>query len=360
MPEAKVESAAAPLPALVSVGEVQCRLEAIFPEAFPDRGILVGRMAAQVVFVFLYGGFIEGSGRLLRPSLVYFFTAEQARRAAKGQREAWLATALKPGHRPSGKRWYADNTRESIRDDLIRDRLLAMGIVGRKEGVATTSSAPVYSLSAAFAALFAPGIEVFALANAVAAWRKAHLGSASLKRMALRAQGALARQGDVLIEMPDGARMRISAGPSSPILQAMVEAFAPRWLCKPVVLWISASDRKAHPQFVQMAASIGLKFSVSKELPDLILADLADPVRFLFCEIVATDGPVTAQRKAALTAIARQSGIDDEQLHFVTAFQDREAAAFRKTFSRIAPDSDIWFSTEPDLILKLRSAKPST
>ena len=32
-------------------------------------------------------------------------------------------------------------------------------------------------------------------------------------------------------------------------------------------------------------------------------------------------------------------------------------AAFRKTFSRIAPDSDVWFSTEPDLIVELRSAK---
>ena len=358
MPEAKDAAATVPLPALVSVDEVQRRLEAIFPGAFPDRGILVGRMAAQVVFVFMYGGFIEGSGRLLRPSLVYFFTAEQARRVAKGQREAWLSIALRPGHRPSGKRWYADNTRESIRDDLIRDRLLAMGIVGRKEGVATTSSAPVYFLSAAFTALFSPGLDAAALVDAVAAWRSAHLGSSTLKRMALKAQGALARQGDVFIEMPDGTRMRIAAGPSSPILQAMVEEFAPRWLRKPVVLWISASDQKSHPQFVQLAASIGLTFPADKELPDLILADLAGPVRFLFCEIVATDGPVTIQRKAALTAIARQSGIDAAQLHFVTAFQDRQAAAFRKTFSRIAPDSDIWFSTEPDLILELRSAKP--
>ncbi len=348
----------APLPALVSVDEVQRRLEAIFPASFPDRGILVGRMAAQVVFVFLYGGFIEGSGRLLRPSLVYFFTAEQARRVALGQRHAWLDVAFKPGYRPSGKRWYADNSRESIRDDLMRARLLTMGIIARKEGVPTTSSAPVYYLRAAFAALFDPACRGSAMTSAMPAWRSAHLDSSTLKRMALKAQGALARQGDVFIEMPDGTRMRVSAGPSSPILKAMVEAFAPRWLGKPVVLWISASDQKLHPQFVQRAAAIGLSFTAGNELPDLILADLSDPVRFLFCEIVATDGPVTAQRKAALTVIARQAGIDDEQLHFVTAFQDREAAAFRKTFSRIARDSDIWFSTEPDLIVKLRSAKP--
>ena len=358
MLEPGADPAGEPLPVLVVVDEVQRRLDAIFPASFPDRSLLVGRMAAHVVFVFLYGGFIEGRGRWLRPSLVYFFTAEQARRNANAQRKAWLETAFKPGHRPTGKRWYADNSRESIRDDLMRGRLLAMGIIGRKEGVATTSSAPVYFLRTAFAALFDPALVGVAMIDAVAAWRSTHLTSSTLKRMALKAQGALARQGDVYIEMPDGTRMRVSAGPSSPILQAMVEAFAPRWLRKPVVLWISASDQKAQPQFVQRAASVGLVFDASNELPDLILADLADPVRFLFCEIVATDGPVTAERKAALTAIARRSGIDCEQLHFVTAFQDREAAAFRKTFSRIAPDSDIWFSTGPDLILELRSAKP--
>jgi BsuBI/PstI restriction endonuclease domain/BsuBI/PstI restriction endonuclease HTH domain len=355
MPESHAKAS---LPPLVSVDDVQRRLEALFPDAFPDRSILVGRMAAHVVFVFLYGGFIEHSGRLLRPSVVYFFTAEQARKIQSADRLAWLASAFKPGYRPTGKRWYADNSRESIRDDLMRSRLLVMGIIGRKEGVATTSSAPVYFLRAAFAALFDPALSGAALLTAIDTWRATHLASSTLKRMALKAQGALARQGDVLIEMPDGTRMRVSAGPSSPILQAMVEEFAPRWLQKPVVLWISASDRKTHPQFVQLAASVGLAFYTSNELPDLILADLADPVRFLFCEIVATDGPVTAERKAALTAIASRSGIDPEQLHFVTAFQDREAAAFRKTFSRIAPDSDVWFSTEPDLIVELRKAKP--
>ena len=78
MPEPNAEATAPQLPAIVSVDEVQRRLEAIFPAAFSDRSILVGRMAAHVVFVFIYGGFIEGSGRLLRPSLVYFFTARQA------------------------------------------------------------------------------------------------------------------------------------------------------------------------------------------------------------------------------------------------------------------------------------------
>ncbi len=261
-------------PALIGVDEVQRRLSRVFPESFPDRALHVGKMAARVVFVFLYGGFLEGSNRQLRPSTIYLFTAEQARRTTLSARAAWLAVAFRPGFRPAGQRWYADNSRESIRDDLIRNRLVSMGLVGRKAGVPTTSSAPVYFLRATFAALFDPVLDEQALQDAIETWREAHLSSTTLKRMALKARGALARQGDVLIELPDATRIRLSAGPSAPILKALIEDYAQRWLRRPAVLWISASDRKTQPQFVELAATVGLRFETAKFLPDLILADL--------------------------------------------------------------------------------------
>lgn len=123
-----------PLPALIPVEEVQRRLGFIFPLTFPDRGILTGIMAARVVFVFLYGGFSEGTGRLLRPSHVYFFTAEQASKTTDADREYWLSVATRPGNRPDGKRWYADTSRESIRDDLMRNQLLRLGIMHKLPG----------------------------------------------------------------------------------------------------------------------------------------------------------------------------------------------------------------------------------
>lgn len=76
------------LPPLPSIIEVQERLAIIFPESFPDRGILVGVMAARVVFVFLYGGFIEGHNRYLRPSHVYLFTKEQSQKDTDEDRGA--------------------------------------------------------------------------------------------------------------------------------------------------------------------------------------------------------------------------------------------------------------------------------
>jgi hypothetical protein len=345
------------LPAMLSVQAIQDRLSTIFPEEFPDRGILVGVMAARVIFVFLYGGFIEGEGRYLRPSNVYLFTEEQAEKLSDADRLNWLATVNRPGHRMTGRRWYADTSREPIRDDLMRNQWLRLGIMQKLPGNPTTTSLPINFLSREFADLFDPELTEDLLTEAIEKWYSQHMGQATRQRMALRAQGILAKKGDLLVELPDGSRIRITAGPSSQIAKGLIEEFSARHLESPAVIWLSASDKKAIPQFVEMSASIGLKFDLGAELPDLILADMKHPIRLLFCEIVATDGAVTEARKDALLAIVRESEFPQEAVEFLSAFEDREATAFRKNFSRLAPDSLVWFRTEPNLLVVLSTAK---
>ncbi len=355
----KLPLSSAPLPALSSVENVQKRLEIIFPETMPDRGILVGIMAARVVFVFLYGGFIEGHGRYLRPSHVYFFTKEQAEKSSDAERNSWLSVATLPGNRPEGERWYADTSKEPIRDDLMRNRLLPLGIMHKRTGEATTASTPINFISADFAALFDPELtdeEVKIRSNT---WREEHLDQATLQRMALRAKGIQAKDGDVLIEMPDGTRIRISGGPSSPILKGLIEDYATKHLQRPAVLWLSASDKKAYPQFVELSESVGLKFDLNSELPDLILADMGKPVQFQFCEVVASDGAVTESRKKALLMLVQASNIPESAVNFLSAFEDRESPAFRKNFSQLAIDTLVWFRTEPDLLVILSMANRS-
>lgn len=352
----KQPPSSSPLPPLLTIPVIQERLALIFPEEFPDRGILVGIMAARVVFVFLYGGFIEGHTRFMRPSYVYLFTEDQAQKLSDMERLEWLSTANRPGQRTPGQRWYADTSREPIRDDLMRNQLLRLGIMQKQPGHATTASSPINYLSADFAALFDPALTGDTLTATVGAWRAQHLDKATQQRMALKAQGIHAKDGDLLIDMPDGTRIRITAGPSSEIAKALIEQFATRHLENPALLWLSASDKKAIPQFVEMSASVGLKFDVGAELPDLILADMKQPIRFLFCEIVATDGAVTDARKQALLGIVRASRIPQETVEFLSAFEDRGSTVFRRNFSQLAVDSLVWFRTEPDLLVILSTA----
>ncbi len=171
--------------------------------------------------------------------------------------------------------------------------------------------------------------------------------------MALKAQGTQAKKGDLLVDFPDGTRMRISSGASNVIVKALIEKFAPTHLTEPAVVWLSASDKKAYPQFIEAAKAVGLEFDLGAELPDLILVDLTDPVRFYMCEVVASDGPISELRKEALLALIRASKVPEDCVKFLTAYSDREARPFKKTVSQLALNTLVWFSTEPDLLVVL-------
>ena len=59
------------------------------------------------------------------------------------------------------------------------------------------------------------------------------------------------------------------------ISKAVVEVFAPTFLAKPAVLWLSESGNKVVVRDDKIAALLGLKIQPDKYLPDLILVDLA-------------------------------------------------------------------------------------
>jgi hypothetical protein len=86
----------------------------------------------------------------------------------------------------------------------------------------------------------------------------------------------------------------------------------------------------------------------------MILADLGSGgTRLLFVEIVATDGAITERRRGALLELTRAAGFDDAQTGFLTAYQDREGAGFRKTVSQLAWGSCAWFMSEPDQLMAM-------
>ncbi|WP_430395540.1 BsuBI/PstI family type II restriction endonuclease [Ferrovibrio sp.] len=346
-----------PLPALPSVAEVKSRLNEIFPEAFPNRQILVGEMAARVVFVFLYGGFIQDARRWLKPAHIYFFTAEQSEKTSDAERLEWISTAHKPKYRPPGTRWYADNSRETIRDNLIRYRFIELSVSGKRPGYSITANVPIHYLLADFAALFSPDLNDEAFTAAADAWRVKYLNPATIQRMLLKAQGILAKEDDLFVNMPDGQKMRLAGGVSNLIVKGLIESFAREHLTNPAAIWISASDKKAYPQFIEIAKTVGLKFDLNSDLPDVILADLVEPIKFYICEVVATEGPVSEARRQALLSIARASKVPEECFLFLTAFEERSAAPFKKFFSELALGSYVWFRTEPKLLVVLSTSE---
>lgn len=344
------------LPKLPDVAEIHTRLERLFTPGLEMRRNLVREMAAKTVFVFLYGGMVDGANCYLRPSHIYFFTENQAQKTGEEDRMQWLAQSRKPGFRPEGSRWYADTTREPIRDETIRFGLLHIGAVGRLPGVAVTSSQPTYFLKADFASLFNPDLDETALEAAITEWQKRHLTAAARARMALLAAGRMKSDDEVRVDCPDGTVAKLSPGPSSIISKAVVEQFASSFVTAPALLWLSESGAKVRYQDEKTAQALGLDIDQSKVLPDIILANVGDTgkdTQLVFVEVVASDGPMNQARRDALLQYITQAGFPEDQCLFGTAFEDRAGGAFKKCLPELAWGTFVWFRSEPECLMWL-------
>ena len=91
----------------------------------------------------------------------------------------------------------------------------------------------------------------------------------------------------------------------------------------------------------------------------MILVDLApaDPL-VVFVEVVATDGPITEPRRGEFIGLITAAGFKLGQVAFVTAFQDRNAAAFRKALPNLAWGSFAWCLSEPEHLIALDGVIP--
>ena len=329
------------------------RLQAIFPEGIENRNYCTRDLSASTVFAALYIGAVEGFDGVLGPVHVYRMTNEQAADPSDEARHAYVAT-IRRKKAVGGVRWYADNTREPIRDETLRDGLVAVGAVVRR-ALATTSGLPRYVLRGEFAALFDPALTDADLMNAIAAFQAKHLSRTALTRVAIVLAGAAASTASVLVTFPNGLTRNLAPGPSSVISKAVVEVFAKRFLEQPVVLWLSESGAKVVFEDDRLARDLRLKIEPDKNLPDLILADIgAEQVMLVFVEVVATDGAMHQRRKDAILALTDAAGLPREHVAFVTAYGDRGSAGFRKTISQLAWGTFAWFASEPDKLVVLR------
>ncbi len=341
------------LPALLSIDEIRERLKAIFPEGTQSRNYCTREMAATTVFTLLYIGAIEGADRWLSPKQVYQMSDRQAALSAEQEREDYYSASTKPGFKSRYKRWYADNSREPIRDETLRDGLVRNGAVRVRSGVPTTSPKGRFALTTAFASLFDPRLEGLALQAALIKWQVSNLSASSLARVEIIRQGVTKSGDKVLVKLPSGESRLMEAGPSSLITRSVAEEFCRRFLSRPAVVWISESGNKVIHRDDALAQRIGLKIDPGRMLPDMILADVGEDFYLVFVEVVATDGPIDEARKKALLAIAADGGFSPAQVRFVTAFMDRGSDTFRRCLPRLAWDSFAWCASEPDHLISL-------
>lgn len=341
------------------------RLPKIFPEGTENRNYLIREMAGKTIFVMFYAGAIEGEGRWIRPNQVVNMGDSQTAKTDEDERQQWIENSLKSKKKrlQPVDAWYAENTREPIRDETIKNGLIPCRAVLIREGIPTTSSAPRYCLNKVFANLFDESLSGDDLEMAIDNWQKSYLNKAALSRIRLLKSGAAIASDAVAVTFPNGEMRLLAPGPSSVIAKAVIESFAVRFLKNPAVLWLSESGNKVVARDEVLASELGLVIEPSKALPDIILVDLGDDedgtdMLVVFIEVVATDGPINRERKIVLTRLALEAGFSEKNLAFLTAFSDRSVAQFKKAITELAWGSYAWFASEPEHLIELRDNFP--
>jgi len=348
-------------PSLLPREDLRARLQLLFPQEAFDP-VLVNPLAGAAVAAMLYVGAVvpdEGpvgtEATWARPSMCLWLSDAAYARDQPFEREAWLKAALR-GRRAVGDllrswgvahdAWYGDNSRETLRDETF-PAWLEHGAVRVRSGVATTSSAPRWALTASFGGLFDPALVDEPLVDAVQDWRSSHMAPGDRFRIStLQQRDRAAHQ--ILVTLPGGEARALEPGQASLILKGVIEAWAPARLGDPVVLTISEPGDKVYVADAARLRALGLTIDTSSLLPDAVIVDIdTKPATFWIIEAVASDGPVTEDRRRQLLRWAEDQRIPPESCRFVSAFASRHAAPARRRLKDLAAGSYAWYADEP-------------
>ncbi len=339
----------------------QQRLAEIFsPEAF-DR-VLSNPLAARSVAAMLFVDAVvpdvgdpPADAFWARPSMCLWLSNEAYTEATDEFRVRWRTAAARNRghvaalHAERGEALisrYADNTRETLRDETF-PKWLDFHALRDRPGVATSSSRGRWALTASFADLFDPALDDEAASMAIVAWQKKSLNPGAMVKAASardKARGAVS----VPVTLPDGTVRVLEFGETSLILKGVIETWATMRLREPVVLTISEPSAKVWVVDQARLQRFGIRIDAANLLPDAVIVDVgSDPADFWIVEAVASDGPIDEDRKKALEQWAETQGIAAKDCRFLTAFFSRNATPARRRLKDLAAGTFAWYADEP-------------
>jgi hypothetical protein len=343
------------------------RLLRIFPRAAFDP-VLSSPLAGAAIAAMLYTdavvpeeGDVDASAVWARPSTCLWMSEATLVHAADFEREEWR-DAARIGKKQLAQTvaswgasfapWYADNSRETLRDETF-PAWKRYGAMRQRPGVATSSPLPRWALTAEFADLFDPELGDDSLSDAIAAWRASHFGPGEMLKINVSHQADTSVATVLVTLPPQGVVRTLSPGVASMIMKGVVEQWAPARMAQPFVLTISEPGDKLYVADAAMLSAIGVSINVSGVLPDAVIFDVgAKPPDCWIIEVVATDGEINEDRKAQLLQWATDQKIPAATCHFLSAFLSRNADPARKRLKDLAVGTYAWYLDEPSRELR--------
>ncbi|MDX2208347.1 MAG: BsuBI/PstI family type II restriction endonuclease [Gemmatimonadales bacterium] len=236
-------------------------------------------------------------------------------------------------------RRYAPNTRESIRRSTIHQFVDLGLVVGNPDDPQRPVNSPAnrYRVTPQFLKLarcfssreWKPSLAVFLAATP------------SLKRLSAKQRS----HAMIPVLLPDGTRIRLTAGGQNELVRKIVDGFCPRFTPGGTVIYLGDTGAK-HLHFrAEELARLGITLDQHGKMPDLIV-HLPDRKWLVLIEAVTSHGPIGQKRQNELKALFASA---DAGLVFVTAFLTRRA--MNKYLGEIAWETEAWIASEPDHLI---------
>lgn len=144
------------------------------------------------------------------------------------------------------------------------------------------------------------------------------------------------------VTLPNGKKIKLSAGKHNEVQAAIVEKFAPRFANGGVLLYLGDTAKKDLHVNVQELKNLGIPIDQHSKLPDVVIFDTKRNWLFLI-EAVTSHGPVSPKRLLELEEFLKDCKVGKV---YVTAFPDM--TEFKKHSNNIAWETEVWLMEVPD------------
>jgi len=153
------------------------------------------------------------------------------------------------------------------------------------------------------------------------------------------------------LKLADGNQLYLTPGKHNALQVAIIEKFGPRYAAEATVLYLGDAANKFVIFEQVRLGQLGIPITTHDKLPDIILYDEKKNWLYLI-EAVTSHGPVLHKRKDELEKLLKDC---PARRIYITAFlNDTE---FKRHFSHIAWETDIWIAEIPEHMVHLNGEK---
>ncbi len=236
-------------------------------------------------------------------------------------------------------REYAENTRETIRRQVIHQFEQAVLVVRNPDDLTLPTNSPRTHYALSDAAI-----------RTIRAYRSKMWNQAIASFN--EAEGALfeiyqkrREQHRVPLRLASGKEFHLSPGPHNELQAAVVEEFGPRFAPGAQLLYLGDSENKSLILNEDSFEELGIPISSHDKLPDIVFYEEKQNRLFLV-EAVTSHGPVSPKRHLELEEMFK---VCSARRVYVSAFPD--FTIFKNFIAEIAWETEVWLSEIPDHLI---------